>query len=97
MTEEKLIDSPLQVSFAIAVLTKNHADRTFVSFDQYRNRLTWSRLYRPAVVYPTKQEALAALAEITAGRHAQLTDRAVDVDLATLAILETHINFARVC
>ena len=95
MTSEKNIDSPLVASYAIAVLTEDHGDRMFVALDQYRNRLVWSRKYRPAVVYDSEDKALMAMQDISGGGQPQLADEKAGVDLATLCVLETSITFTR--
>lgn len=95
MTSEKKIDSPLLVSYAIAVLTEDHGDRMFVALDQYRNRLVWSRKYRPAVVYDNEDKALTAMQEISGGGHPHLSNAKAGVDLATMCVLETSIAFTR--
>lgn len=93
MTSEKRIDSPLAASYAIAVLTEDHGDRMFVALDQYRNKLVWSRKYRPAVVYDSADKALMAVQDISGGGHPHLADEKAGVDLATMCVLETSIAF----
>ena len=95
MTSEKKIDSPLLASYAIAVLTEDHGDRMFVALDQYRNRLVWSRKYRPAMVYDSAERALMAMQDISGGGQPHLADEKAGVDLATLCVLETSIAFTR--
>src|SRR5919106_6408350 len=93
MIQQKQIDSPLVSSYTIAVLTQNHADRMFVSVDQYRNRLVWSRKYRLAVVNGTEQEAVDVMNEIREGYHPRMTREKVGIDISTMCVLETHITF----
>jgi hypothetical protein len=89
----KQIDSALAVTYAIAVLTTDHADRMFLMHDPYRNRLVWSRTYRPAVMYATVDHARATLREIEDGGHAHLLEASAGIDPATMAVLETTIQF----
>ncbi len=89
----KEIDAPLAESYVIAVLNKDHSDRLFLMFDPYRNRLTWSRLYRPAVLYSSVPQAQETLAEVHAGEHPQLLDESAAIDPQTLCLLKTEITF----
>ncbi len=93
MTSQKPIDSPLVTSYTIAVLTQDYTDRMFVALDQYRNRLVWSRKYRPAVVYETQEKAVIVMDEIKGGHHPQLIEEKAGVDLSTMCVLETNITF----
>ncbi len=93
MISKKKIDSPLLASYAIAVLTEDHGDRMFVALDQYRNRLVWSRKYRPAVVYDSEDKAFMAMQDISGGGHPHLADEKAGVDLATMCVLKTSISF----
>lgn len=93
MSTQKHTDSPLLTSYTIAVLTQDHTDRMFVALDQYRNRLTWSRKYRPAVVYDTEQKAVDTMDEIVGGRFPHMSKDNVAVDLSTICVLQTKITF----
>ena len=93
MSAQKQIDSPLMTSYTIAVLTSGHGDRMFIAWDQYRNKLIWSRKYRPAVVYETVEKAVAVMNEIIAGEHPGMTEEKAGVDVSTMCVLETDIRF----
>jgi hypothetical protein len=93
MSTEKAIDSPLATSYCIAILAADHSDRLFLSHDQYRNRLAWSRLYRPGIVYPSVEAAQEIVAEIMAHEHPLLTEPSANVDLSSLRILQCQIGY----
>lgn len=91
---EKNILSPLITTYCVAILTKNHIDREFLSWDDHIGEYVWVRKYRLAVMFMDITKALQAVADISAGGHPDLDKEGNGLDLKTITVLETSVIFS---